>query len=61
MNTIFNRVSIRKYQDKPIENSKVELLLRAAMAAPSARNQQPWEYYVITDKTIIEKLSTVSA
>lgn len=60
MNTIFNRVSIRKYQDKPIENSKVELLLRAAMAAPSARNQQPWEYYVITDKTIIEKLSTAS-
>lgn len=28
MNTIFNRVSIRKYQDKPIEDSKVELLLR---------------------------------
>ena len=41
MNSIFHRVSIRKYQEKKIEQEKVELLLRAAMAAPSACNQQP--------------------
>ena len=41
MNSIFRRVSIRKYQEKKIEQEKVEQLLRAALAAPSACNQQP--------------------
>ena len=60
MNSIFHRVSIRKFQDKPVELEKIETLLRAAMAAPSARNQQPWEFYVVTNKDLIQKLSTVS-
>ena len=60
MNSIFHRVSIRKFQDKPVEHEKIETLLRAAMAAPSARNQQPWEFYVVTNKDLIQKLSTVS-
>ena len=50
MNEIFKRVSIRKYEDKPVEQEKIEKILRAAMAAPSAGNQQPWEFYVVTDK-----------
>ena len=57
MNSIFHRVSIRKFQDKPVEPEKIESLLRAAMAAPSARNQQPWEFYVVTDKEKIGLLS----
>ena len=57
MNAIFHRVSIRKYEDKPVEQEKIELMLRAAMAAPSACNQQPWEYYVVTNKELIQKLS----
>lgn len=60
MNAIFNRVSIRKYEDKPVEQDKIELMLRAAMAAPSACNQQPWEYYVVTNKQKIEELSLTS-
>ncbi|MDO4978021.1 MAG: nitroreductase family protein [Eubacteriales bacterium] len=60
MNAIFHRVSIRKYQNKPVEEEKIEKMLRAAMAAPSACNQQPWEYYVVTNKEMIEKLSKVS-
>lgn len=60
MNSIFHRVSIRKFQDKPVEPEIIETLLRAAMAAPSARNQQPWEFYVVTNKDLIQKLSTVS-
>ena len=60
MNSIFHRVSIRKYQEKKIEQEKVEQLLRAAMAAPSACNQQPWEFYVVTNKNVIEKLSKTS-
>ena len=44
MNAIFRRVSVRKFQDRPVTEEQVERLLRAAMAAPSATNQQPWEF-----------------
>lgn len=60
MNSIFHRTSIRKYRDTKIEQEKVERLLKAAMAAPSACNQQPWEYYVVTDRQKIEQLSESS-
>ena len=60
MNEIFHRTSVRNYLDKPVEPEKVEKMLRAAMAAPSAGNQQPWEYYVVTDPKILEQLSKTS-
>ena len=60
MNEIFHRTSVRNYLDKQIEQSKIEQMLRAAMAAPSAGNQQPWEYYVITDSSILKNLSKTS-
>ena len=60
MNEIFHRTSIRKYQIKPVEDEKIETILQAAMAAPSAGNQQPWEFYVVKDKAILEKLSQTS-
>ena len=60
MNSIFQRRSIRKYLDKKVEKEKIDLLLKAAMNAPSAGNQQPWEFYVIEDKDMIEKLSHCS-
>lgn len=41
MNEIFHRTSIRKFKEQKIEKEKIELLLKAAMAAPSAGNQQP--------------------
>ena len=60
MSGIYTRISVRKYQDKPVEREKIKAILRAAMQAPSAGNQQPWEFWVVTDKKIIEKLSKVS-
>ena len=60
MNEIFHRTSIRKYQNKTVEDDKIEKILQAAMAAPSAGNQQPWEFYVIKDKTTLDKLSKTS-
>ena len=60
MKEIFTRVSIRKYQPRPVEPEKLTAILRAAMAAPSAGNQQPWEFYVITNPELIAQLSTVS-
>lgn len=60
MNSIFTRRSVRKYQDRPVENEKIEQMLRAAMQAPSAGNQRPWEFIVVKDKDLLYKLSTLS-
>lgn len=60
MNCIFHRTSIRKYQDKTVEQEKIETMLRAAMAAPSACNQQPWEYYVVINRDTLEQLAECS-
>ena len=56
MEEIFSRVSVREYLTKPVEKEKVEAMMRAAMAAPSACNQQPWEFVVVTDPAIIKNL-----
>lgn len=60
MNSIFTRRSIRKYEDKEIEKDKIEKLLRAAMQAPSAGNQQPWEFIVVENKESLEELAQMS-
>lgn len=60
MDSIFNRRSIRKYKNIPVEKGKVEKLLRAAMQAPSAGNQQPWEFIVVEDKDKLKELSKTS-
>ena len=56
MADLFHRVSIRKYQDRPVEREKIVEILRAAMAAPSAKNQQPWEFYIVEDPEILEEV-----
>lgn len=60
MNAIFKRISIRKYEDKPVEQEKLDKIMHAAMAAPSAGNQQPWEFYIVKDKETIRELSACS-
>lgn len=59
MNNIYTRVSIRKYQDRPVEKEKTMAILKAAMQAPSATNQQPWEFFVVTNREKLEALSKV--
>ena len=54
---IMTRTSIRQYKDQPVEQEKIDILLKAAMAAPSAVNLQPWHFIVITDKQTIGLLS----
>lgn len=54
---IMTRTSIRDYQDRKVEDEKVEQIIRAAMAAPSAGNKQPWRFIVIKDKKTLEAIS----
>ena len=53
---ILTRTSVRAFLDKPVSDETVEQLLKAAMAAPSAKNQQPWSFVVIRDRARLEKL-----
>ena len=57
INNILTRTSIRKFKQQPVEQEKVETLLRAAMAAPTAVNKQPWHFVVVTDKEVLNQLA----
>lgn len=57
LDAISTRTSIRAYQDRPVGADTVELLLRAAMSAPSARNRQPWAFIVVDDKDLLRQLA----
>jgi nitroreductase len=56
LETILTRRSIRRYTDKTIDDSVFIDLVKAAVSAPSAGNQQPWQFIIIKDK---EKLGKV--
>lgn len=54
---IYERRSIRKYEEKPVPKEVIEQLLSAAAMSPSAMNKQPWEFVVVTDRKVIKELS----
>lgn len=56
INTIMTRVSVRTFTGEKISDAQIDTLLRAAMAAPSALNKQPWAFIVVTDDAKIEAL-----
>lgn len=53
---ILTRRSIREYSPKPVAEETVRVLIRAAMAAPSARNLQPWVFLVIDDRETLDAI-----
>lgn len=56
INNIMTRVSVREFTGEKISAEQLDTLLRAAMAAPSAINKQPWAFIVVTDEAKIEAL-----
>lgn len=53
INNIMTRASVRGFIEKPVEQEKIDLMLRAAMAAPTDKNRQPWHFVVLnTPETI---------
>ena len=57
IDTILRRRSVRSYSDRPVDDEAVELLLRAAMAAPSSKNRQPWEFVVVRERETLDALA----
>ena len=57
IDNLFARRSIRKYTGAPVSEDQITMLLKAAMAAPSASNLRPWHFIVITDREILNRLA----
>ena len=56
---ICRRRSVRRFQKKPVPDEILEVLMKAAMAAPSGNNAQPWEFVIVRDPKIKEEISRV--
>ncbi len=60
LEAIMSRRSIRKYTGEPVPAEQIETVLKAAMAAPSAGNQQPWRFVVLTEREQLEAAATTT-
>ena len=60
LDVIRKRYSCRSYQDKSIEQDKLDCILEAARLAPSARNTQDWRFVVVIDKAIKSRVAATT-
>ena len=51
------RQSVRKYQIKPVEQEKIELIVEAVRIAPSASNSQPWKLIIVDEPELKDKVA----
>ena len=56
---IHQRKSVRSYTDQPVSREQLMTLVKAAMAAPTAVNKQPWAFIVVTERAGLDKLAEV--
>ena len=46
---ILNRKTIRKFQNRNVPDNYLYKIIQSAMLAPSAKNRQPWRFYILND------------
>jgi nitroreductase len=56
MDVVRKRRSIRRYKNKPIPDEVLEEILESGRLAPSGANRQPWEFFVVTDQGLKERI-----
>lgn len=59
LENIHNRKSVRQYTSEPVSEEYVEIMLRAAMAAPTAINYQPWRFVVVSERAELDAMADV--
>ena len=59
LNFFRRRRSVRRFQNRPLSPEILDTLMKAAMAAPSGNNAQPWEFVIVQDSKVKDTLSTV--
>ena len=52
-----NRRSIRKYEDRPVEQEKIDSILRSALMSPASKRTNGWEFIVVDDRELLQKMS----
>ena len=57
---LLKRRSVRKFTKEPVSEEMTEEILHAAMSGPSACNRRPWDFYVVTNEEVLEKLKGAS-
>ena len=57
LENIHNRKSVRQYTPEPVSQEHIETMLKAAMAAPTAVNYQPWRIVVVTDRAQLDEMA----
>lgn len=57
--TIFERRSVRKFKDEPLQDEELGLILQCAMAAPSANNLKAWHFFVVTKRERLNQLGEI--
>ncbi|MGE0079314.1 MAG: nitroreductase family protein [Bacteroidales bacterium] len=57
LDNIYTRTSIRAYESKEVEDEKIQQILKAGMAAPTAVNKQPWQFVVVKKKEVLQALA----
>lgn len=60
LQAIHIRRSIRKYEDKPVSDELLRELLAAAMTAPSAGNEAPWQFIVVRDRELLTRVKDIN-
>ena len=61
MTALKTRRSVRAYTNEPVSDEDLQLILEAAMQAPSAANEQPWELVVIRNPDILAKIGSINS
>ncbi|HMM19219.1 MAG TPA: nitroreductase family protein [Selenomonadales bacterium] len=61
LEAILTRRSVRNFARREVGGETVEELLKAAMSAPSAGNEQPWEFVVLRDRPTLDRIADVHA
>ena len=59
LENIHNRKSVRQFTSEPISDENIETMLRAAMAAPTAVNYQPWRFVVVTERERLDAMAEI--
>ncbi|MDU1891640.1 MAG: nitroreductase family protein [Dysgonomonas sp.] len=54
---IINRRSTRKFTEESLRPEQVETILKAALMSPASKSKNPWQFIVVEDKDVLEKLS----
>lgn len=59
LDAIFTRRSVRRFGTEKVSAADIEVILQAAMNAPSAHNEQPWQFLVLTERELLDQISKV--